>query len=173
MSKRIARLLGEPEHQIAKSIGRLEAKNGYPSHDARLLAENAQKVRAKLVDLKLDPDDTTAEELYHALQVRFERCSRLFDEYFGAEKYDFIQKAAKAIKLLEPYAQNARQWGLRSKAAKEVLRQLPPKQLMKQLNYRSVESLLKRENLAEIYLSASRLESSNWLRKHQRIVSGL
>lgn len=173
MSQRIARLLGESEHQVTKLITKLEDKNGGPSHDARLLAETVQKIRSKLTDLKLDPDDTTGEELYHALQVKFERDSRLFDEYFGADNFDFDQKAAKAAALLKPYAMDARQWGLKTKAAKDVMRRLPPKRLMKHLNYRSVESMLKRENIAEIYLAAGYVESASWLKSHKKLVSKL
>ena len=173
MSKRISRLLDEPENQVAKLITKLEDKNGYPSHDARLLAETVQRVRSKLEDLNLDPDDTTGEELYHALQVKFERDSRLFDEYYGAEKLTPDEKAAKAIKLVAPYAEAARQWGLKNKSAKDVLRRLPPKKLMKHLNYRSIESMLKREDMAEIYLALAYFESSSWLKSHKRLVSQL
>lgn len=173
MSTRIARLLDEPEHQVTKLIAKLEEKNGYPSHDARLLAGTIQKIRSKLADLNLDPDDTTAEELYHALQVKFERDARLFDEYFGTDKQDCSHKAAKAIKLLEPYAKDARQWGLKTKAAKDIIRRQPPKRLMKHLNYRSVESLLKREAIAEIYLALANFESASWQKSHEKLVSQL
>ncbi len=173
MSQRIARLLDEPETRVAKLVSKMEDNNGYPSHDARFLAETIQKIRSKLADLNLDPDDTTAEELHHALQVKFERDSQLFDEYFGALNLDFGQKVAKAERLLEAYSKEARQWGLKNKFAKDILRSLPPKRLMKHLNYRSAESMLKREDLAEIYLAASRLESNNWLKAHKRLVSKL
>lgn len=173
MSKRIAWILNEPEQPVSKLIDKLEDKNGYPSNDVRLLAETVQKIRTKLADLSLDPDDTTGEELYHALQVKFEQDSRSFDEYFGAGTFDFSQKAAKAVVLLEPYSKDASQWALKNKAAKDVIRQLPPKRLMKHLNYRSVESLLKRKDLAEVYLVSACMESDNWLKAHKRLVSKL
>jgi hypothetical protein len=43
MNKRISRLLGEPEAKVTKLISELEAKNGHPSHDVRMIAENVQK----------------------------------------------------------------------------------------------------------------------------------
>lgn len=173
MSQRIARLLAEEERHLTKLIGQLEAKNGYPSHDARLLAETIQKVRLKLHDLNLDPDDTTAEELYQALQVKFRRDALQFEEFFKADQLNFEGRVAKAIQLLQPYTNEARLWGLKTKAAKEIIRQKPPKRLMKYLNYRSVESMLKREDLSEIYLAADRLESESWLKAHKAAVNKL
>ncbi|HVS79258.1 MAG TPA: hypothetical protein VHD84_03160 [Candidatus Saccharimonadales bacterium] len=173
MSKRIARLLDEPEHQVAKLIKNLEAKNGYPSHDVRLLAENIQKARTKLTDLGLDADDTTGEELYQALMVKFKNDSRRFDEHFGVHLKGFDEKAAKAAELVTHNVDLPEQWVLKNSAAKALLRQQPPKKVMKQLRYRSIESMLKREDLAEIYLAAGFMESGNWSRAHQKLVSAL
>src|SRR5437868_15448289 len=100
MSQRIARILDESEHQVTKLISKLEDKNGYPSHDVRLLAENIQKIRNKMTELGLDPEDTTGEELYHALLVKFQQDSNLFDVEHGAITLDFDQKSAKAADLL-------------------------------------------------------------------------
>jgi ribosome assembly protein YihI (activator of Der GTPase) len=79
--KRIARILGEDEDRVATLVNALEEKNGFPSHDVRYLAENVQKIHSKITDLGLDPDDTTGEELFHALLVKFEKDSNVFDVY--------------------------------------------------------------------------------------------
>jgi hypothetical protein len=61
MSRKISMLLDQPEPMVNKLLSELEDKNGYPSHDARHIAENSQKVRLKIVALGLDPEDTTGE----------------------------------------------------------------------------------------------------------------
>jgi hypothetical protein len=173
MSLKIARLLGEPETSVTKLIKELEEKNGFPSHDARLLAGNIQVLRRKLADLGLDPDDSTAAELYHALMVRFNKNSDLFDIQFGAAGLSFDERAAKANQLAAGNFRLPERWALKNTAARKVLVQLPPKHLMKHLKYRSVESMLKREKTAEIYLAAKYTEPAIWQKNHSRLISKL
>jgi hypothetical protein len=159
---KIARLLDEPEKIVDNLLDTLEGKNGYPSHDARYLAQNVQKVRAKLHDLGLDPDDTTAEELYHALLVKYQNDSRDFDESFDAADMVLDGRLATAAALVTKNVTIPEQWALKNSAVKALLRQLPPKHVMKHLRYRSVESLLKRENMCEVMLAAQNMESARW-----------
>lgn len=173
MSRRIARLLDEPEPVVTKLIQELEAKNGYPSHDARHLAENTQKIRHKVLDLGLDPDDTTPQELYHALQVRFERDSRQFDEFYGVKGAGFDQMSAAAVKLVNNNAELPKQWALKTKIAKQALKANQPKKLMKLLKYRSVDSMLKRENIYELYLAAQEVESKLWQKNLSKYLAAL
>jgi hypothetical protein len=42
-------------------------------------------------------------------------------------------------------------YSLKRNVAKELLRSHPPRRLMKQLSFRSVDSMLKRENVCELY----------------------
>lgn len=173
MNKRIAEIMDQPEYIVKKLINKLEDKNGYPSHDVRHLADNIQKVRIKLNDLSLDPDDTTGEELYHALLAKFEKDARAFDIFFNAEQLDFGQKSTRAAEVLGQKTELPRQWALKKTVAKNVLRAQPPKRVMNHLGYRSVESMLKREDLSEIYLVAPYLESASWTKQHDRQISKL
>jgi hypothetical protein len=173
MSKVLSKLLEQPQEIITKAINKLEEKNGWPSHDVRSTAENLQKVRLKIGQLGLDPDDTTGEELYHALMVKFENDSRRFDEHFGLHGQTYDQKIKKAIKLVSNNAELPDRWVLKNTIAKDLLRQHPPKKVMKQLHYRSVDSLVKREDLAEIYLAVECIESTPWNKAHFRLASNL
>jgi hypothetical protein len=173
MSKTISQILEYPERAVVKVIGKLEAKNGYPSHDVRLTAENIQKTRHKINQLKLDPNDTTAEELYQALLVRFQEDSRRFDEHFGVHLRDFDEKSAKATGLVSKNLDLPDQWVLKASAAKVLLRQHPPRKVMKQLHYRSLDSLLKRENLAELYTAIEFKESPAWNKAHFKLAASL
>jgi hypothetical protein len=56
-------------------------------------------------------------------------------------------------------------WVLKRSVAKEFLRKTPPKNIMKQLGYRSVDSMLKKENLAEVFGALRFAEDSEWLDK--------
>jgi len=171
MSKRIANLLDQPERLITKTLATLEGKNGYPSHDARHLAETIQQARRKLADLNLDPDDTTAEELYHALLIKFERDSLAFDIDNNFHSLDFEAKVTKAVNILKRDNLLPQRWVLKSTAAKGLLRHHPPKHLMKMLSYRSIESMLKRESVAKLFVMANSIESSAWRKELLRNIS--
>jgi hypothetical protein len=162
MSRAIAALLNEPEHLVRKAVKILEDKNGYPSHDVRHLADNIQRVRAKIAELNLDPDDTTAEELYHALLVKFQKDSKEFDACLGAENQTYDQRVETAINLVSKKLKLPEVWTLKSQAAKQLLKSEPPKKLMKFLGYRSVDSLIKRQNLAELQFMFAYFESNAW-----------
>lgn len=173
MSKTISRILDQPERTVTKIIQKLEDKNGYPSHDVRHLSENIQKIRSKIAELGLDPDDTTAEELYHALLIRFQNDSRRFDEQFGVHQKNFDDKIDRAVELVSKNVSLPERWVLKTSAAKALLRRQPPKKVMRQLHYRSVDSLLKRESLAEIYPALGFMESPSWNKLHAKAVSAL
>lgn len=173
MSRRIAGIVNEPEKAVAKILAGLEEHNGYPSHDARYIADTHQQLRNKLLELNLDPEDTTAQELFHALQARFESDSRRLDWYFKAARKDFDEKLLLAIRLADSAMELPEQWVLKTTAAKNLLRELPPKHVMKVLRYRSVESLLKREKPSKIFVLAEFLESERWNKHMDRLASKL
>ncbi len=170
---RLAKLLDESEAEVSALIMNLEHRNGLPSHDVRHIAEVHQRVRSKLAELNLDPDDTTAQELYQALLIKFEADSRDFDAAFGMADEGFNQKTAAAAKLLRASGRLPRLWALKNKAAKELLAGHAPKQVMKFLGYRSTASLLKRENITELFIAAQLLESDTWQKRQARLVSKL
>ena len=173
MSKALSNLLEHPEKTLTKLVSQLEDKNGYPSHDVRATADNIQKLHKKVSELGLDPNDTTGPELYHALLLKFENDARRFDEHFGLHLAGYDEKIQKAVELVSKNTQLPERWVLKSTAAKKLLKQHPPKKVMKQLRYKSVESLIKRESTAEIYLAAEVLESATWNTAHFKLASQL
>lgn len=163
MSVGLAKMLGRPQAEVAKFIEQMEDKFGYPSHDVRLLAEIEQKVRDKITSLGLDPRDTTAQELYHALQAKFADDAGQIDKALSVRlSTGFKGRLARATQLAKHVTGGAEVWVLKPTVAKNQLLILPPKKLMKQLHYRSAESMLKHENIGELYLLAPYVESNSW-----------
>src|SRR5262249_26011319 len=104
MSKALAQLLDQPQTVAESAIAKLEHLSGYQSTDVQLLSEITTKVRAKTKQLGLDPNDTTAEELYHSLQAKLRNDNERFAEKAGlssvkdGDEYithflEFIQRA--------------------------------------------------------------------------------
>jgi hypothetical protein len=151
MAKALARLLDEPEVLVESAIKKLEHISGWESTDVRLLTEINSKVRAKISDLGLDPDDTTGPELYHALLAKLNSDEQSIN-ISSKELLSAIEKAHQPYKV----------YALKQSAAKDILRNHPPRKLMKQLNYRSADSMLKRENIIALYAVLTTVESPRW-----------
>jgi hypothetical protein len=128
-----------------------------------LLAENIHNLRAKLSQLGLDPNDTTGEELYHALLIKYEKDSANLNKALGiGDKSSFYARSNLAIDWVQHAVKQQTVWALKNPAAKALLKKQPPKKIMKQLHYRSVDSLIKRENVAEVFLALPFFESKSW-----------
>ena len=174
MSTKLALMLGKGHKEITNYVAQMEDKLCYPSHDVRLLAEVTQDVKQKIANLGLDPHDTTASELYHALQAKFGKDAGLTDKALSVGPGDgFEARISRAIEICQHVIPKTELWALKPTKARSLLRELPPKKLMKQFGYRSVESMLKRENIGELYLMAPYVESTAWQANFARLTAHL
>jgi hypothetical protein len=119
MSKNLSEFLDEPEILVESAIKKLEHLSGFESTDVRLLANVNIKVRDKLKDLGLDPDDTTGPELYHALLAKVTKD----EQNLNLTSAEIIKEIAKVHKNYQVYA-------LKLSVAKDLLRNHPPRKLM-------------------------------------------
>ncbi|HCM51659.1 TPA: hypothetical protein DIS56_00790 [Candidatus Saccharibacteria bacterium] len=172
MRHKIARLLGDLEHLAAVEIERLEAALGYPSEDVRLMADNHTAVRRKLAELKLDPDDTTSQELYHALSARYRQDCLGFEQKLGISDVTPLQRAHIAIEMAKLCLSGQSAWALKCSVAKQLLATLPPNRTKKLLGFRSLDSMLKRTHAGLILLLANHVESPSWQKRfHSRLAN--
>ncbi|MGH7192956.1 MAG: hypothetical protein ACREJM_05395, partial [Candidatus Saccharimonadales bacterium] len=70
MTRFLAESLPAGVSSAGTGLKRLEAAHGHPNTDIRFSTQVRRETRTKLRELGLYPDDTTPEELYHALQER-------------------------------------------------------------------------------------------------------
>jgi len=166
MSRVLAELLGVTEPVLTTKLRRLEAASGNPAIDISLIAEIANKVRIKIKSLGLDPDDSIGEEIYLGLVSLVKQHDDFLLRKFGGLANDDNESIIKKIvKAIEGFRMPNKAWVLKSSTAKRLLKQTPPKHVMKYLGYRSVDSMLKRESIYEIFGSLRFIEDSLWLDK--------
>ena len=70
MTKYLSQLLEAKEPHFRQTVQKLESASGYSCNDIRLSENIVTETRKKIRDLGLDPEDTTGEELYYALQEK-------------------------------------------------------------------------------------------------------
>jgi hypothetical protein len=148
------------------AIKRLEQASGNNSVDVRLTAEIIGKVHMKMRALGLDPTDTTGRELYRALFNLLEKHDRFLAERIGGEDPTDVQKMLPRIKeVAEALDIPKKAWVLKHSVAKRLLKAMPPKKAMKQLGYRSIDSMIKRESTGELFGGMRFIETAEWNNK--------
>lgn len=164
MSKLLSELLGATEPMFSLALKQLEQDSGNPSADIRLTTEIIGKVRLKTQELGLDPTDTTGKELYFGLLNLIDKQDRhLVKQIGGTDPNDAASLMPLMKKAWEQTKTNKSCWVLKPSVAKAMLKKTPPKAVMKHLGYRSVDSMLKREKLGEIYGALRFAEDPKWL----------
>ena len=166
MTRVLAELLGVERLQLAQTVRNLEAGAGHQSYDIRLTTEVQHRVRDKIKQLGLDPDDTTGPELLRALQARLTRDETLIrhELHLADETDEGVQNTTIAAYLNEQHLLHT-SFALKSSVAKKLLKAYPPKRAMKKLGYRSLDSLLKHEPVAAIYTAAWLGEPLAWRKR--------
>ncbi|HEU5187807.1 MAG TPA: hypothetical protein VFT87_04880 [Candidatus Saccharimonadales bacterium] len=160
----LSSLLDAKEPLFTKALQQLEQASHRHAVDAKLTGEIHQKARIAIKHLGLDPADTTGPELYQALIAKIKEHDEHLAQSIGGS---YAMSVEELLPLMKRAAQKVKMprdcWVLKKSVAKNMLRKNPPPQIMKRLGYRSVESMIKRENLAEIYGALRFAEDSDWL----------
>jgi len=153
-------------HHLLRS---LESANGHPVHDIRLSSEINNATRHKLKHLGLDPDDTTADELYHVLQSKFHQDDKTLSRKVQTIAMTHHSLSANVsdgiIHALKDLPDSKRCFAIKMPVIKNIIKQLPPKKTMKKLSYRSMASMIKHESAINLITAAWLIEDDNWRKK--------
>lgn len=162
MTRILAEMVGSNEGRFRGDVSKLEKASGHPNADIHLTAEVVQATQRKLQELGLDPHDTKGPELYAALLERLKQDDARLVSHLkaaGSTEPDVLSGVTHALQTL-PLAGSC--FALKSTVAKRLLKKSPPKKAMKQLGYRSFDSMLKHEPVAAVFAVAWSLESPTW-----------
>lgn len=174
MSKTISQLLGATEPMFSLSLTQLEKASGNPSVDVRLTSEIIGKVHLKTSELGLDPKDTTGKELYHALLHQIQKHDAHLAKAIGGDDPEDVNQLMPLIKKAVLSVDiNKECWVLKKSVAKKMLASMPPPNIMKRLGYKSIDALLKTENLFEVYGALRFAEGPEWLNKFDALYDKL
>lgn len=165
MTRVLSELLRAEQPRFTHLLQQLERAAGLPSHDIRLTSEISQRVRVKLAELGLDPVDTTSQELYHALLERFSKDEQALRKQLHISPQMQPEALTKIIQRQAASEVKHQVLALKPAVARKMLKKVPPKKAMKQLNYRSLDSMLKHEAPAHIYAAAAVFEAKTWQKK--------
>lgn len=174
MSKYLSELLGAVEPMFEITLKQLEQATGDQSTDVRLTAEILGKAHLKMRELGLDPKDTTGKELYQALLALVKKHDEFLAKKIGGTDPTDVQDLLPKIKqTVEELHMPKKVWVLKTSVARRLIKSMPPKTVMKHLGYKSVDSMIKREPVAELFASLRFAEDpvwlNNFLQKYKRL----
>jgi hypothetical protein len=175
MSRFISDILSAERTIFKPMIDRLENAAGEPAIDAYLTSEVIVKSKRKIRELGLDDKDTSPAELYHALIGLFKLHDSFISKRIGLKNNDDeIKQLVLIKKTVENINKNKDVWAIRHNVAKKLIKSMPPKLLMKQLGYRSVDSMLKKESIDDLFAGVKMVEPSQWkedfLNKYKKLM---
>ena len=123
MAKYLAQLLGEPEAQFSRSISQLELGSGSPGIDIRLAGEIREKLRKKIVELGLDPIDSTAVELYFGLKAKVgEDDAALTDSLVLQDNLTTQVVIGALARAVAPFIEQQAVWVIKKSVIKQLLK---------------------------------------------------
>ncbi|MGH7234187.1 MAG: hypothetical protein ACREF7_01950 [Candidatus Saccharimonadales bacterium] len=177
MSRMLAQLLDGKEPQFHQTLASLEAASGHPGNDIRLSEALNQLQRAKLRELGLDPDDTTGEELFLALQSKLKADDLILIKRLrsiSANKVNAAANLSEGIALaLNQATKDSLIFAIKTSVTKRALSKFPPKKVMKALNYRSLDSMVKHVPLGLMVSVAQEIEGSGWMQHYSAFLKTL
>ena len=170
MAKILRDLLDAEEPIFSLSVRDLENITGNHGADAKLIGDIIKMSHENMRDMKLDPEHTTGPELYQALLARVEKDNLLLAKTIGATDPDdvahmvpYMVAAAEEVKF------NRKVFVLKHDKAKEMLRQMPPKNLMEKLGYDNVDDMFNGEDFDEMYTALRFSEGPEWLNEYDEL----
>lgn len=170
MAKFLRDLLNAEEPIFSLSLRQLEKAGGHQGVDAQLIGEIIKKTHLSMRELGLDQQNTTGKELYHALLARVEVDNKRVTKLIGGnDPSDIKQMVPLMVAAVNKMKINKKVWVLKRSVAKDLLRKMPPKKLMKHLGYTSIDAMLSGENIDEIYVALRFSEGEDWLNKYNEL----
>lgn len=177
MTRFLSEALQAPEPYFRMGLERLERLNGRPNTDIRFSTDVLHRTQAKLKELGLDPHDTTPQELYLTLEQRVSAddiaLQRNLQTLAASSVSAEADVVAGMVVALNHLPDNKAVFALKNSVLKAMIRKTPPKKAMKQLGYRSTDSLLKHEAPALIVAAGWLLDGESWHKKLLAQYAGL
>lgn len=168
MSRLISDLLAAEEPLFSLSLRQLESLTGRRGADVELAAEIGNRVRQKKTELGLDPE-ASPKSFHQGLVAKLVEHNQLLEVAAGIKTDDSPPEIARKILLTYRQVKVPNQaWVLKKSRARQFLKACPPTKIMEFLGYSSIDSLLKRENVAEIFGALRFGETARWLNGFNR-----
>ena len=161
-AEKIARILRADKSSLNKIERHFSLLAGKKAIMEKIVQDNDDMVKNHLLKLGVS-GDASAKDVYDALISKIEADDNLVYEALGRPRFTEQGDCTRVLNVVKKVAGEGRGFFLRKERAMEFVRNQPPLEVMKYLNYASVDEMLQKEDLFEIYSALRFVEGSEWL----------
>ena len=169
MTRYYSEILKIKNWELKKLISNLEDSTNKPKHDLKLFSDIKKAIYYKIKELNLDPFDSNGLEIYHALNLKLEEVDKDLVKYLRTKSAHYISAEANLssglLLFLNDLTKDLKVLGVKNVFYKKYLKANPPKNSLRLLGYRSIDSLIKREPMELLLITINRMESNSYLNK--------
>lgn len=174
MARFLRDLLDAEEPLFTTAIRQLEEKSGRTGADAKLIGDITAMAHENMRALNLNPAASTGKEVYYALLSRVEQDAKRLTRIIGGDDPEDVRSLVPLmIQAANKVSFNRTVFVLKHDKAKELLRSMPPVQLMQRLGYDSVDALLETEDFDEVYTALRFSEGPEWLNRYNELFTSV
>ncbi|MFH1192748.1 MAG: hypothetical protein V1656_00310 [Candidatus Jorgensenbacteria bacterium] len=160
--EKIAKILRADRHVVETMDARLAAITGKRNVLGKIVAENEARMKNCLLSLGAAAG-SSAKEVYDALISKVESDDYRILEALGNPVCYRPDDCNRILALAKQAAEPGRGFFLKKETMADLLRHAPPAKVLAFLKYPSVDAMLAKENLFEVFASLRFVEGSEWL----------
>lgn len=160
--EKIAKILRTDKDYIAQIEKRFSAITGKVAMMDAIVQQNTVLIKDRLLQLGVS-EDADAKEIYDALISKIESDDRQIFQALGSPNFKKVADCQAIGNLALRVVKPPKGFFIKLDKAREFLFKEPPKKVMEFLGYGSVEEMLEKEDLLEVYSALRFIEGSEWL----------
>jgi len=161
--QKIAQLLRAPEEVLKTLFLEMEKITGKSGVAEKIYQENEEVVKRKLAELEIDQEKADAQYVELEILKKAQKADEAFFKYLGQPDFSKQGGCAEVISVLKKTAGAKKGFFIKEEKLKTFLFLNPPKNILSVLGYASVDEMLKKEDLYEIFAALRFVENERWL----------
>lgn len=160
--EKLAKILRTDKDNLRLIDERLGASAGKREVMNKIIEENDFIIKNRLAGLGLDKN-SGAKEVYDALVKKIKSDDDKLFEFLGKPSAIKTKDWERTLSVAKEVAKKPKGFFLKTEKAAEFLKNCPPLKVLRTLEYDSIEEMLGKEDIFEIYSSLRFVEGSDWL----------
>lgn len=160
----IAKLLRTPEVVLANLFSEMERLTSQKGVSEKIVRENKAIVKRKLGELGIPEDKADAQYVQIEILKKTKEADGAFYNFLGRPTFSTASGCQKLVALVrETKPGEERGFFLKEEKLRSFLFLNPPKNILSALGYKTIQDLLAKEDLYEIFAALRFVESERWL----------
>ncbi|MDP3725043.1 MAG: hypothetical protein Q8R20_01070 [Nanoarchaeota archaeon] len=160
--EKLARILRTDKDNILKIDERCSEVTGKKGVIEGLVGENEKRISEHLEMLGISRD-ASSKEVFASLVVKAEKDEKRLRAAFGNPDASKPEDLTRVLQVIQGVVGSKKGFFLKEEKAREFLTKEPPKKVIEYLGHSSVQEMLEKEDLFEIYSALRFVEDAEWM----------